>query len=108
MNDTVRSYRGLEIYPLIYPHKPRGADGSRHYDAGFDAAVKISRRGVDDSTTTSRVYRVPGEGPFSGSGEARPASTRYADGLIEATSPANRSPTYELFARSFAFGRFAR
>jgi hypothetical protein len=83
MNDTVRSYRGLEIYPLIYPHKPRGADGSRHYDSGFDAAVKISRRGIDDSTTTSRVYRVPGESPFSGSGEARLASMRYAEQLID-------------------------
>ena len=86
MNDTVRSYRGLEIIPLIYPHKPRGADGSRHYDSGFDAAVKISRRGVDDSTTTSRVYRVPGTGPFSGSGEA------YFS--IAAIKPSAQSSTY--------------
>jgi hypothetical protein len=83
MNDTIRSYRGLEIYPLIYPHEPRGADGSRHYDSGFDAAVKISRRGADDATTTSRVYRVPGAVPFSGSGEARLASMKYAEELID-------------------------
>jgi hypothetical protein len=29
------------------------------------------------------VYRVPGTGPFSGSGEARLASTRYAESLID-------------------------
>ncbi len=51
MNNTIRSYRGLEIYPLVYPHQPRSADGARHYDSGFDAAVRICRRGTDDTAT---------------------------------------------------------
>jgi hypothetical protein len=83
MDDIIRSYRGLEIYPLVYPHTPRGEVGSYHYDAGFDAAVKICRRGSNDSLTTSRVFRVPGVVPFRGAGEARRASTDYAERLID-------------------------
>ncbi|WP_144139061.1 hypothetical protein [Paraburkholderia sp. BCC1884] len=83
MSNTIRSYRGLEIYPLVYPHQPRGVDGVRHYDSGFDAAVRISRRGTDDSTTTSRVFRVPSRTPFGAAGDARMASTSYAEQLID-------------------------
>lgn len=83
MSDTVRSYRGLEIYPLVYPHKPRGLDGSLHYDAGFDASVRISRRGDDDAVASSRVFAIPSHRPFAGSGEARLASTRYAEQIID-------------------------
>ena len=70
MSNTIRSYRGLEIYPLVYPHQPRGLDGARHYDAGFDAAVRICRRGTDDTMTSSRVFRVPSRSPFGAAGDA--------------------------------------
>ncbi|MGA7780775.1 MAG: hypothetical protein WCA85_24165 [Paraburkholderia sp.] len=83
MNNTIRSYRGLEIYPLVYPHQPRSADGARHYDAGFDAAVKISRRGTDNMPSTSRVFRVPSTSPFSTTGGARMASANYAEQVID-------------------------
>lgn len=84
MNNTVRSYRGLEIYPLVYPHQPRSADGARHYDAGFDAAVKISRRGTDNTLATSRVFRVPSPSrPFSTTGDARMASASHAERVID-------------------------
>lgn len=83
MNDTVRTYRGLEIHPLVYPHTPRGATGSYDYAAGFDAAVKICRRGDDDSQTASRVYPIPQQTPFMSAGEARKASTAYAERLID-------------------------
>src|SRR5258708_11686370 len=63
MDNTIRSYRGLEIYPLVFPHQPRGADRSRHYDSGFDAAVRIGRRGADNTLTASRVFPVSGPGP---------------------------------------------
>jgi hypothetical protein len=46
MNEIIRSYRGLEIRPLVYPHTPRGKVGSYDYDAGFDASVKICRKVV--------------------------------------------------------------
>lgn len=83
MSNTIRSYRGLEIYPLVYPHEPRGLDGIRHYESGFDAAVRICRRGTDDTMTTSRVFRVPSGTPFGAAGDARIASTSYAERVID-------------------------
>jgi hypothetical protein len=83
MNNIIRSYRGLEIYTLVYPHQPRGANGTRHYDAGFDASVKICRRGKDDTMTTSRVFRVPSRLPFGTTGDARMASASQAEQVID-------------------------
>ncbi|ACD21306.1 hypothetical protein [Paraburkholderia phytofirmans] len=83
MGNTIRSYRGLEIYPLVYPHQPSGLNGIRHYDSGFDAAVRICRRGTDDTMTTSRVFRVPSRSPFGAAGDARIASTSYAEQVID-------------------------
>jgi hypothetical protein len=83
MNEIIRSYRGLEIYPLVYPHTPRGSVGSYDYDAGFDASVKICRRDINDTLTAGRVFRVPQPMPFSGAGEARRACARYAEQLID-------------------------
>ena len=83
MSDTIRHYRGLEIYPLVYPHKPRGLNGALHYDAGFDAAVRICRRGTDDTVTSSRVFRVSSRSPFGAAGDARIASASYAEQVID-------------------------
>ncbi|MGF6595720.1 hypothetical protein P3T23_000427 [Paraburkholderia sp. GAS448] len=83
MDNPIRSYRGLEIYPLVYPHQPRGDDGSRHYDNGFDAAVRICRRGDNDTLTASRVFRVSSPVPFRAAGEARRASASYAERVID-------------------------
>lgn len=83
MNNTIRSYRGLEIYPLVYPHQPRGIDGARHYESGFDASVKICRRGSDDTLIGSLVFQVPSRSPFGASGDARMASTSYAERVID-------------------------
>jgi hypothetical protein len=82
-DDTTRTYRGLGIYPLIYPHRPRGADGARHPDEGFDASVKITRPQQGAAPALSRVFRIPAVKPFDGSGEARLASMSYAERLID-------------------------
>lgn len=83
MSNTIRRYRGLEIYPLVYLHQPSGLDGVRHHDAGFDAAVRICRRGTDDTMTSSRVFRVPSRSPFGAAGDARIASASYAEQVID-------------------------
>lgn len=83
MSNSTRSYRGLEIYPLVYPHQPRSLDGARHYDSGFDAAVRICRRGADDTMTSSRIFRVPSRTPFGAAGDARIASASYAEQVID-------------------------
>ncbi|MFP3569990.1 hypothetical protein [Paraburkholderia sp. SIMBA_030] len=83
MEDFTRTYRGLEIYPLVYPRTPRGAVGSYDYGAGFEAAVRICRRGTNDTLTASRIFRIPQRTPFRAAGEARRASTNYAERLID-------------------------
>jgi hypothetical protein len=83
MDNTIRSYRGFEIYPLVYPRKPRTAGGTYDYEAGFDAAVKICRRDGDNGITTSRIFHVSGVIPFGGAGEARRASASFAEQLID-------------------------
>ncbi|WP_233860403.1 hypothetical protein [Paraburkholderia sp. HD33-4] len=84
MSECIRTYRGLEIYPLVYPHNPRGAVGSFDYGGGgFDAAVRICRRGTNHTLTASRVFRVPHRLPFGEAGEARKASSEYAEQLID-------------------------
>lgn len=83
MSEHVRTCRGLEIYPVVYPHIPRGAVGSYDYGAGFDAAVRICRRGTDDTLTASRVFRVPHRAPFGEAGDARRASSDFAERLID-------------------------
>jgi len=75
----------LEIYLVGYPHIPRSAVGSYDYDhdSGFDVAVRICRRGTNDTLTASRVFRVPHRAPFGEAGEARRASSDYAERLID-------------------------
>lgn len=82
MDDTIRSYRGFDIYPLIYSHQPRRPDGSRDHGTGFDASVKITRRNGDD-VADSRVFRVTIGAPFADAGDARRASALFAEQLID-------------------------
>jgi hypothetical protein len=84
METNVHLYRGFEIYPLVYSHHP-GQDGRAHnYDDGFDAAVRICQRGTDTTLTRSRVFKLGAGTPFVTAGEARRASTQYAEQMIDA------------------------
>ncbi|RQS18717.1 hypothetical protein [Burkholderia sp. Bp8998] len=76
-------YRGFEIYPLIYPHVPAANGAPHNYDAGFDAAVKICLRGVTDTLTQSQTFRLRNNTPFDTAGDARRASLRYAENIID-------------------------
>ncbi|WP_118184589.1 hypothetical protein [Paraburkholderia phosphatilytica] len=83
MTTTQRLYRGLEFHALVYPHHVTPAGFSHNYEEGFDASVRISEPEVDSAPLRSRVFRVSGERPFSCTGEARRACTRYAEWLID-------------------------
>lgn len=85
MNDIIRSYRGFDIYPLIYSHQPRRADGSRDTAGGFDASVKICRRDAssDQTETSGQVFKVTSGAPFADAGDARRASALFAEQLID-------------------------
>lgn len=80
---SMHLYRGFEIYPLIYPHVPAQLGSAHNYDAGFDAAVKICQRGAGDMLTRSQTFRLAELSPFDTAGDARRASLRYAETMID-------------------------
>lgn len=80
---SMHVYRGFEIYPLIYPHVPAPNGCPHNYDAGFDAAVKICLRGTTDTVTQSQTFRLHDNSPFDSAGDARRASLRYAENIID-------------------------
>jgi len=80
---SMRTYRGFEIYPLIYPHFHAGAGRTHNYEAGFDAAVKVCRRGTDTTLTRSLTFKLVDGSPFASAGDARRASQRYAESIID-------------------------
>jgi len=86
MSTNLRHYRGFEIYPLVYPHKIAQAGSPHNYDEGFDASVRICEPATNTTHMRSRVFRVPGKRPFDCAGDARRASTIYAEQLIDASS----------------------
>lgn len=97
---SMHVYRGFEIYPLIYPHALAPNGSPHNYDAGFDAAVKICLRGTTDTLTQSQTFRLRDTSPFDNAGDARRASVRYAENIIDDNRDAR-----VLRARR-AFGRF--
>ncbi|WP_042267250.1 hypothetical protein [Paraburkholderia heleia] len=90
MTTVLRFYRGLEIYPLVYPHRPTAAGGGHNYGEGFDAAVRIQEPESSAGTSRSRVFRLAQRTPFQNAGDARRASAAYAVRLID-TCPENMS-----------------
>ncbi|APA87290.1 hypothetical protein BJG93_17310 [Paraburkholderia sprentiae WSM5005] len=83
MTSTSRLYRGFEIYPLVYPHCTTQAGYGHNYDEGFDASVRITAPHADTDGSQGQVFRVPESHPFKNSGDARRASTVYAELLID-------------------------
>jgi hypothetical protein len=84
METNAHFYRGYEIYPLVYPHRPAQAGYAHNYDDGFDAAVRICQRGFDAALTHSRVFKLQMRTPFGTAGDARRASMQYAEQVIDA------------------------
>jgi len=86
MTTGFRLYRGLEVYPLVYPHRATAPGSGHNYDEGFDAAVRIQEP-VDSASAVaarSRVFRLEVARPFRTAGDARRASAAYAEHLIDA------------------------
>ncbi|GLU31996.1 hypothetical protein WKR88_07600 [Trinickia caryophylli] len=77
-------YRGLEVYPLVYPHRATEPGRTRNYDEGFDAAVRIQEPKDSSDAPRSRVFRLAASKPFQSAGDARRASMAYAEHLIDA------------------------
>jgi hypothetical protein len=75
------SYRGFEIYPLVYPHTTSLPGAARNYDDGFAAAVRICMHGP--TLTYSDTFKLSETPPFTSAGEARRASLAYAQSVID-------------------------
>jgi len=86
MTTGFRLYRGLEVYPLVYPHRATEPGNGHNYDEGFDAAVRIQEPGSSEKVPRSRVFRLAVTRPFQSAGDARRASTAYAEHLIDTCS----------------------
>ncbi|MBN3807254.1 hypothetical protein GXB81_30080 [Paraburkholderia sp. Ac-20336] len=82
MNPAVKTYKGYEIHPLVYPHRPAGAQTSRDPGAGYDASVRICRVGAN-AAADGRVFRLQYLFPFDGMGKARIACMAHAERLID-------------------------
>ncbi|WP_028225991.1 hypothetical protein [Paraburkholderia ferrariae] len=81
-----RLYRGLEVYPLVYPHRATEPGSGHNYDEGFDAAVRIQEPGSSGDAPRSRVFQLAVTRPFQSAGDARRASAAYAERLIDTCS----------------------
>lgn len=90
MKAEVRHYRGLYIYPLVYPHQPAGSARADRRVDGFDAAVRIEEESTVAGNLRCRVFKISRAEPFQSMGDARRASTTYAEQMIDAC-PHNRT-----------------
>ncbi|MGN6319584.1 hypothetical protein [Trinickia sp.] len=86
MTAAFRLYRGLEVYPLVFPHRATEPGSGRNYDQGFDAAVRIQDPGASGASPRCRVFKLAVNKPFENTGDARRASTAYAEHLIDRCS----------------------
>lgn len=82
MTSAVKTYKGFEIHPLVYPRRPPGALPTRNADAGYDASVRICRVGANPAAD-GRVFRLQYLFPFDGMGKARIACMVHAEQLID-------------------------
>ena len=80
---AVKTYKGYEIHPLIYPR--RTASGVPHrnsIDSVYDASVRICRVGANPAAD-GRVFRLVAFRPFEGPGKARIACLEHAAQVID-------------------------
>ncbi|MDE1181600.1 hypothetical protein [Paraburkholderia sp.] len=82
MIPVVKTYKGFEIHPLVYPRRPADGTTGRNADAGYDASVRICRVGANPAAD-GRVFRLQYFLPFDGTGKARIACMAHAEQLID-------------------------
>ncbi len=82
----LKTYKGYEIHPLIYPRGARdGGAAVRAADTGYEASVRIRRAppAGEEATGESRVFRIEQTGSFENGGQARRACLLHAEKLID-------------------------
>jgi hypothetical protein len=81
----LKTYKGYEIHPLIYPRGARQGAAVRAADTGYEASVRICRAppAGEEVTGESRVFRIEQDGSFENGGQARRACLLHAEKLID-------------------------
>ncbi|AEG71041.1 MULTISPECIES: hypothetical protein [Ralstonia solanacearum species complex] len=75
------TYKGYDIYPLVYKHTAERAWGERRPGRSFEAAVVICREGLRPEGEQARTFRLSAT-PWESVGEARRGALRYAEEII--------------------------
>nr|WP_315598238.1 hypothetical protein [uncultured Cupriavidus sp.] len=76
------SYKGYDIYPLVYRHAAERAWGEPRPDRSFEAAVVICREGLHPEGELARTFHLDAV-PWDNVGAARRGVLRYAEEIID-------------------------
>jgi hypothetical protein len=82
----MQTYKGFDLYPLVYKHEVVRAWGEEMPDRSYDAAVMICREGHNPGTEHSRVFRYPAA-PWQNVGTARRGVMAFAEKIIDGMIP---------------------
>ena len=80
------TYKGYDLYPLVYKHIAERAWMEPRPDRSFNAAVVICREGGQPEGEKARTFRLHAT-PWDNVGAARRAVLRYAEDIINGAIP---------------------
>ncbi|CAG2157153.1 hypothetical protein LMG31506_05927 [Cupriavidus yeoncheonensis] len=80
------TYKGYDLYPLVYKHVAERAWMEPRPDRSFNAAVVICREGRQPEGEMARTFRLDAT-PWDNVGAARRAVLRYAEDIINGAIP---------------------
>lgn len=80
------TYKGYDLYPLVYKHAVTRVWPEPRPDRSFDAAVVICAEGESPEGGQARTFRLEAA-PWDNVGGARRGALRYAEAIINGTVP---------------------
>ncbi|MGH8788407.1 MAG: hypothetical protein ACREYA_25410 [Cupriavidus necator] len=80
------TYKGYDLYPLVYKHAAERVWPEPRPDRSFDAAVVICLEGESPEGMQARTFRLDAA-PWDNVGGARRGALRYAEAIINGVVP---------------------
>ena len=80
------TYKGFDLYPLVYKIEPVQSWPRRRPDRTFNASVVICREGHQPGTEHSRVFRLTAA-PWENVGTARRGALKFGEDVINGLVP---------------------
>ncbi|UIF91141.1 hypothetical protein [Cupriavidus sp. UYPR2.512] len=80
------TYKGYDLYPLVYKHAAERVWPEPRPDRSFDAAVVICLEGESPEGMQARTFRLEAA-PWDNVGGARRGALRYAEAIINGAVP---------------------